>query len=263
MDIPMRNLRQDLESAVRIHRTRLATQEVREDFPLLRLNKSVHAYRIIATFQSIPVTQRMEVALAFVTTSGVTAGSGREQLLKQAFHLRRSRRTMDELDSMSLEPAPLDLDLDEDRYRELQGADILNALIRKTEESLGKAEIRKCFLARFREACEGEILPARRGGEFYELVEAVSGWNLVTRVEFGKEPLNQFNCTFQLKHDQLEEHMRFSLGGLLGLGDLRWNDIRQETLDEDAQKAVRLWGAMRQILTEIITGAESNSTRQT
>ena len=57
--------------------------------------------------------------------------------------------------------------------------------------------------------------------------------------------------------------MRFSLGDLLGLGNLRWNDIHLETLDEDAQKAVQLWGAMRQILTEIITGAESNPTRQT
>ena len=263
MDIPMRNLRQDLESAVRIHRTRLATQEVREDFPLLRLNKSIHAYRIVATFLSIPIKQRVEVALAFVTVAGVTAGSGHEQLLKQAFHLRRSRRSMDELDSMSLEPVSLDLDLDEDRYRELQGADIFSALIRKTEESLGKAEIRKCFLARFREACEGEILPARRGGELYELVEAVRGWNLVTRLEFGREPLNQFDCTFQLKHDQLEGRLRFSIGGLLGLGDLRWNDIHRETLDEDAQKAVRLWGAIRQIITEIITGAESKSTPQT
>lgn len=244
---------------MRIHRTRLATHEVREGFPLLRLIKSVHAYRIIATFQSVPVTQRMEVALAFVTASG-TAGRGREQLLKQAFHLRMSKRTIDELDSMSLEPTPLDLDLDEDRYRELQGADIFNALIRKTEESLGKAEIRKCFLARFRKACEGEILPARRGGELYELAEALSGWNLVTRLEFGGEPLNQFNCTFQLQHDQLERRLRFSIGGLLGLGELRWNDIRRETLDEDAQKAVQLWGAMRHILTEIITGAESNST---
>ena len=257
----MRNLRQDLENAVRIHRTRLATHEVREDFPLLRLNKSVRAYRFIATFQSIPLTQRMEVARAFVTAVGGIAGGSHEQLLRQAFHLRMSRRAMDELDSMSLEPTPLDLDLDEDRFRELQGADIFSALIRQTEESLGKAEIRKCFLARFRAACEGEILPARRGGEFYEMVEAVNGWNLVTRLEFGGQPLNQFDCTFQLKHDQLEGRLRFSTGGLLGLGDLRWSDIRRETLDEDAQKAVQLWGVMRQILTEIITGAESNSTQ--
>ena len=168
-----------MERAVRIHRTRLATYEVREDFPLLRLNKSVCAYRIIATFQTIPVTQRTEVALAFVSAIGGTTESGHEHLLKKAFHLRMSKRTIDELESMSLEPTPLDLDLDEDRYRELQGADIFTALIRQTGESLGKAEIRKCFLARFREACEGEILPAQRGGEHYEMVEAVSGWNLV------------------------------------------------------------------------------------
>ena len=258
----MRNLRQDMESVVRIHRTRLAAYEVREDFPLLRLNKSVRAYRIIATFQTIPVTQRTEVALAFVSEIGGTTESGHEHLLKQAFHLRMSKRMIDELESMSLEPTPLDLDLDEDRYRELQGADIFTALIRQTEESLGKAEIRKCFLARFREACEGEFLPAQRGGEHYEMVEAVSGWNLVTRLEFGGEPLNQFYCTFQMKHNQMEGHLRFSIGGLLGFGDIRWNDIRRETLDEDAQKAVQLWGAMRHILTEIIKQAESNSARQ-
>jgi hypothetical protein len=259
----MRNLREALESALRVHRTRMATYEIREDFPLLRLNKSVRAYRIIATFQSIPVKQRMEVALAFVTAVAASTETTREHLLKKAFHLRMSRRSMDELDSMSLEPTPLDLDLDEDRFRELQGADLFSALIRRTEEALGKAEIRKCFLARFREVGEGEFLPAQRAGEFYEMVEAVSGWNLVTRLEFGAEPLNQFDCTFQLKHQQLEGRARFSTGRLLGFADLRWNDIGRDTLDEDAQKAVQLWGAMRHILTEIIKGAESNSASQT
>ena len=81
-------------------------------------------------------------------------------------------------------------------------------------------------------------------------------------LEFGGEPLNQFYCASQLKHNQMEGHLRFSIGGLLGFGDIRWNDIRRETLDEDAQKAVQLWGAMRYILTEIINQAESNSARQ-
>jgi hypothetical protein len=255
----MGNLRQALDSAVRIQRVRLAAYEVRKDFPFLGLIKSIRAYRIIATFQSIPVKQRMEVALALVTaTVGITERE-HEYRLKQAFHLRMSKRTTDELDSMSLEPTSLDLDLDEDRFRELQGADILNALIRHSEESLGKAEIRKCFLARFRESCKAEILPTRRAGEFYEMVEEVSDWKLVTRLEFGGEPLNQFHCPFRLKHDQLEGHSRFSIGGLLGHGELRWDDIHRETLDADAQKAVQHWGALRHILTEIIKCTESNS----
>ncbi len=258
----MRNLRQDLENALRVHGTRLAAHEVREDFPLLRLNKSVRAYRIIATFLSIPARQRMEVALAFANAIGGSSARAHENLLKKAFHLRMSKRSMDELDSMSLEPTPLDLDLDEDRFRELQGADIFSALIRNTEGTLGKAEIRKSFLARFREACEGEILPGKRGGEFYAMSEVVAGWEMVTRLEFGREPLNQFDCTFELKHEQLEGRARFSMGGLLGFGDLRWNDIGRETLDEDAQKAVRLWVSMRHILTEIIKAAESNSESQ-
>jgi hypothetical protein len=259
----MRNPRQDLENALRIHRTRLATYEVREDFPLLRLNKSIYAYRTIAAFQTIPLKQRMEVAMALVTAAGSVAGSERDQLLRKAFNLRISKHTIDELESMSLEPTPLDLDLDEDRFRELQGGDIFSTLVRQTEVSLGKAEIRKCFLARFKETCEGEILPARRDGEFYEMAEVVSGWNLTTQLEFGGKPLNQFYCTFQLKHDLAEERLRFSAGRLLGLGDLRWNDIHRETLDEDAQMAVQLWSAMRHILTEIVKAADSNSTSQT
>ncbi len=258
----MSNLRPALESAVIVQRRRLAKYEVQEDFPLLRLNKSIHAYRIIATFQSIPIKQRMEVALALITATGSAAESDHERLLKRAFHLRKSKRTIDELESMSLEPTPLDLDLDEDRFRELQGADIFSALIRKTEESLGKAEIRKSFLARFRESCKEEFIAAKRAGEFYEMVELAGGWKLVTRLEFGAEPLNQFDCTFQLKHEQLEGRMRFSVGRLLGVGDLRWNDVRRETLEEDAQKAGQLWSAMRHTIMEIINGAESNSTSQ-
>ena len=259
----MRNPRQDLEIALRIHRARLATSEVREDFPLLRLNKSIYAYRAIAAFQSIPLPQRMEVAMALAAAAGSVAGSERDQLLRKAFNLRLSRRTIDELESMSLEPTPLDLDLDEDRFWELQGGDIFSALIRQTEVGPGKAEIRKCFLARFKETGQGEILPARRAGELYELAEVVSGWTLTTQLEFGGKPLNQFYCTFQLKHDLVEERWRFSAGRLLGLGDLRWNDIHRETLDEDAQMAVQLWSAMRHILKEIIKAADANATSQT
>ncbi len=242
----MNNFNHGLENALRIHRTRLATHEVQADFPLLRLNRSVLAYRSIATFETIPVAQRVETARALVSGGG---GTGRELLLRHAFHNRMSTRTAAELDAMSLEPTPLDLD--EDHYRELQGADLFNALIRQSEGHLRKAEIRKCFLARFRAACQSEILPSRRGGEVYEIVESVGRWNSVAYLSFGDD-LNQFNCTFRLKHDQLQGSLRFSLGGLLGLGDLRWNDIGRETLPEDAHKAVGLWVAMRSILFEIM-----------
>jgi hypothetical protein len=95
------------------------------------------------------------------------------------------------------------------------------------------------------------------------MIEEVSGWKLVTRLEFGAEPLNQFDCTFQLKHEQLEGRRRFSIGGLLGFGELRWNDIQRETLDQDAEKAVQFWRSLRNVVKEIIKGAELNSTRQT
>jgi len=101
--------------------------EVQADFPV-RLNKSVLAYWIIATFETIPVAQRVETARAFVSGG---AGSERELQLRRAFHRRISTRTVAELDSMSLEPTPLDLD--EDRYRELHGADLFNALLRQSE----------------------------------------------------------------------------------------------------------------------------------
>jgi len=247
------NFSHDLEPILRVHRTRLATQEVQTDFPLLRLNKSVLAYQTIATFETIPVAQRGEVARAFVSGN---AGTGRELQLRRAFHHRMSTHTVAELDSMSLEPTSLDLD--EDPYRELQGGDLLNALMRQSEGNLTKAEIRKCFLPRFRAACESEILPSRRGGELYEIVESVGRWNSVAYLSFGDD-LNQFNCTFRLKHAQLEGSLRFSLGGLLGLGDLRWNDITRETLPEDAHKAVGLWLAMRSILFEIMKESDSSS----
>jgi hypothetical protein len=162
-------------------------------------------------------------------------------------------RTVAELGAMSLEPTPLDID--EDYFREFQGGDLFNALIRQSEGHLRKAEIRKCFLARFRAASQSEILPSRRGAELYEIIEPVGSWNSVACLSFGDD-VNQFNCTFRLKHDQLPGSLRFSLGGLLGLGDLRWNDIRRETLAEDAHKAVGLWLAMRSILFEIMMGLD-------
>jgi hypothetical protein len=247
----MNNFNHNLENVLRPHRTRLATHEVQADFPLLRLNKSLLAYRIIATFETIPAAQRLETALAFV--SGNT-GTGGELLLRRAFQNRMSTRTVAELNSMSLEPTPLEID--EDYYRELQGADVFNALIRKVEGHLMKAEIRKCFLARFRTASESEILPSRRGGELYELAESMGRWHSVAYLSFGDE-LNQFNCTFRLKHEQLQGSLRFSLGRLLGFGELRWDDISRETLSEDAHKAVGLWVAMRSTLFEFMKESDN------
>jgi len=246
----MNNCNRSLESILRIHRTRLATDEVQADFPLLRLNKSVLAYRIIATFETIPVAQRVETARAFVS-SGV--GSPRELQLRHAFHNRMGKRTVDELRALSLEPIPLDQD--EDCYREVQGADLWNALIRQSEAHLSRTQIRKCFLARFRAASQSEILPSHRGAEVYEMVEPVGRWHSVAYLSFGDD-LNQFDCTFRLKH-ALHGSLRCSLGGLLGLGDLRWNDINRETLSEDAHKAVGLWVAMRSILSEIMQESDN------
>jgi hypothetical protein len=191
----MNNFNHNSENVLRLHRTRLATHEVQADFPLLRLNKSVLAYRIIATFETIPAAQRLETAWAFV--SGNT-GTGGDLLLRRAFQNRMSTRTVAELNSMSLKPTPLDID--GDYYRELQGADVFNALIRQVEGRLTRGEIRKCFLARFRAASESEILRSRRGGELYEIVESMGRWHLVAYLSFGVE-LNQFNCTFRLKND--------------------------------------------------------------
>jgi len=246
----MNNFSNNLENLLRRHRTRLATHEVEMDFPLLRLNKSVLAYRLIATFETIPVAQRVETARAFVS-GGI--GTETEHQLRRAFHNRMRTRTVAELRAMSLEPTPLDPD--DDCYRELQEADLLNTLVRQSEGDLSKSEIRKCFLARFRTACESEILPSRRGAEVYEIVEHVGRWHSVARLSFGDD-LNQFDCTFRLKHPS-HGSLRFSLGGLLGLGDLRWNDITRETLSQDAHKAVGLWLAMRSTLFEMMNEADN------
>ncbi len=127
--------------------------------------------------------------------------------------------------------------------------------MRQSEADLSKIEIRKCFLARFRAAAQSEILPSRRGAEAYEIVESVGSWHSVAYLSFG-DHLNQFNCTFRLKHP-VHGSMRFSLGGLLGVGDLRWNDISRETLSEDAHKAVGLWVAMRSTLFEIMRESDN------
>src|SRR3989442_5576693 len=183
----MSNVNQSLETVLRLHRTRLATREVQADFPLLRLNKSVLAYRIIATFQTIPVAEREEVARAFASGG---AGIPRELQLRHAFQNRMRKRTVDELRALSLEPTSLDPD--EDCYREVQGADLWNALIRQSEAHLSRTQIRKCFLARFRAASQSEILPSHRGAEVYEMVEPVGRWHSVAYLSFGDD-LNQFD----------------------------------------------------------------------
>jgi hypothetical protein len=258
----MYNLKAHFEAALCTHRKRTATYEIREDFPLLRSVKSVNAYRIVATFQSIPAIERLKVAMAFLTPIHDAIEGRPEQIIKRAFHLRMSKRTIEELEFMAMGPTPLDLSLEEDQYRELRGDDILSALIQQTEKPVARVVLRKAFLTRFGQACQLEIVPSRRANEVYEMTEAVARWTLLTRLEFGGKPLNQFDCSFRLKHDQLEGRVRISLGGLLGFGDLRWNDIRRETLDDDAQKAVQSWGATRRILMEIIKHTDSTCTRE-
>jgi len=242
----MSTLKQDLEKALRKYRPRLATAEVRADFPRLRLNKSLLAYRSIATFQTIPLAQRLEVARVLVSESRTV---GDERLLAQAFNSRMFHRSTAELASMALDPIPLDLD--DDHFGQLEAADTFRTLMRNDEEKIGKEVIRKCFLARLRDACVTDILPSKRGGEHYESDEVVDGWTVQTRLEFG-EALNQFNCAFRLRHVELDGAFSFTLGGLLGLGDLRWNDISRESLQEDAHKAVGLWVAMRAVIFEIV-----------
>ena len=247
----MGNTQNELENLLRLHRIRLATREVREDFPLLRLHKSIEAYQIIATFHTIPVAQRMEVIREHF--AGSTA---RDQRLRRAFLKRQSSRSIDQLEAME----PTALDLDEERcWQNRERNDLLDALIRQSERHLGKAEIRRCFLARFRDAAQSEILspgPVKGGADRHEMAESLGSWNLVTGLEFGGLG-NQYHCNFSLKHDHLDKPLRIlSVGGLLGFSDLRWNDITHETLQDDAQKAVQLWVEARRFLTEFMKDPE-------
>ena len=242
----MNGLDQKLIAAVSFHRRRLALYEVREDFPLLRLNKSIEAYKIIATFQTIPVSARESTALAM---AGFGGSNEQKAAVRRAFYARMSPCTLAELNAMSFDPSPLDLEVSESS--EVHVGDEFMAALRTHEERLSKAEIRRRFLEQLRLSFEAKISPMGRSTSLYESVNPIASWALVTRLCFGGFP-NQFECSIQLKHESLEGNWIFSLGSMLGFGGLAWDDVGRVSLEDDSKMAVEHCRALQSIFTEII-----------
>ena len=242
----MSELNQKLINALNFRRRRLASYEIREDFPLLRLNKSIEAYKIIATFQTIPISARESTALAM---AGFGGSIEREAAVRRAFYARMSPCTLAELNAMSFDPTPLDLEVPETSVAQV--GDEFVAGLRTHDERLSKAEIRRRFLAHLRSSFEAKISPMGRSVSLYESVELIGNWALATHLCFGGF-LNQFECSVQLKHERLEGNRIFSLGSMLGFSRLTWDDVSRVSLEEDAKKAVEHCRALRSIFTEII-----------
>ena len=240
----MSDLKEKLAKAFRLHCGRLSEYEVREDFPLLRLNKSVQAYRIIATFHTMPFGERLEM----VAVSEDDQRCERQKMLRQAFYNRMDTHTIAELNDMANSPAPLQPGPPATVH---QAQDGFRVFLRRYQERLPRAEIRRCFLARLREVYESKIRPCGRRGPLYEATTPVGKWDLVTRLDFGGS--YQFRYDFIIRHEQLEDLPFLSLGYVLGFGDvLGWDDVTRGTLEEDAQKAARLCAAMHSFFREII-----------
>jgi len=72
--------------ALRVNRAKLAHDEVTQDFPLLRLNKSTEAYRIIASYLTVPLEERLVTALAFATFD--SERTDQQRILVEAFRSR-------------------------------------------------------------------------------------------------------------------------------------------------------------------------------
>jgi len=236
------NLEDKLTDALSTHAARIAISEVEDDFPLLRLNKSVHAYLTIATFMTIPPEQRTEVAVACAMRR-----TPEQMAVVAAFQNRMEPRTLAQLRQMAIRPTPLEAGEPKGIPR---GDDFLIAQLRRLQEGLRKAEIRRCFMSRLRERYEDKLRPSGKSTVLYESVRPVGDWRLETCLDFGGS--YQFRCDFRLKHEELESHGLYSLGYVLGFGGGGWDDVRRATLEADAEKALRLCQALRSFFSNVL-----------
>ena len=238
----MSNLEDKLTEALSTHAARVAISEVEEDFPLLRLNKSVDAYRAIATFMTIPPEQRTEVAVACAMRR-----TPEQMAVVEAFRNRMEPRTLAQLRQMATRPAPLEAGAP----RGIPvGDDFIIAHLRRLPEGLTKAEIRRCFMSRLREGYGDKLRPSGKSTVLYESVSPVGDWRLVTCLDFGGS--YQFRCAFRLKHEEIEGYGLYSLGYVLGVGGANWDDVRRATLEADAEKALKLCQALRSFFSNVL-----------
>ena len=247
------NLSADLRRAMDLQFARLMSYELKEDFPMLRLHKSVQAYRIIATFQTIPLNRRMEAALACTPSS--QPKTERQMGLRQAFFNRKESHTLAELNAMSFDP--MQLDPQSEPCDEMQAGDEFATLVRQSQERLMKREIVHQFLTAVKSGYEPVVQRCHDGPSLYEAFTELGSWDLTTRLDFG-EAYYRFNCSFSVRHQKTGESVWFTPGGLVGFGDiLGWDDVTRDTLEQDAAKALQLCLAIRSFITNIVRGTGS------
>ncbi len=238
----MSNLEHKLIEALSTHAGKVAMSEVEDDFPLLRLNKSVHAYLTIATFMTIPPEQRIEVAVACAMRR-----TPEQMALWEAFRNRMEPCKLAQLRQMATRPTPLEAG----GPRGIPvGDDFVIADLRRRQDGLTKAEIRRCFMSRLREGYGDKLRPSGKSTVLYESVRPVGDWRLVTCLDFGG--WCQFRCDFRLKHEEIEGYSLYSLGYVLGFGGASWDDVRRATLEADADKALRLCQALRSFFSNVL-----------
>jgi hypothetical protein len=244
----MSDLNVRIDEAMEVHFSKHMAYEIKEDFPMLRLYKSTWAYRMIATFQTIPLNRRMEAGRAVVPS--IHPKSEKEKVLRESFYRRMNSNTLAELNAMSFDPSELELELSPSY--DMQSGDEFVTLLRTHEEKLSKGEIRDCFVGHLRESYESSLKTRGRKGLLYEATSTLEDWNLNTKLDFGGG--YQFNCEFILRRDRFEKEFSFSSGSFYGYGDvLGWDDVSRETLDQDAKQAVQLCICIRRFLFDIVS----------
>jgi hypothetical protein len=225
------------------------THELKEDFPMLRLHKSIEAYRIVAAFKTVPQSQRLEIGLAHAPNS--QPKTERQRGLRQAFFNRTHGHTLAELNAMSFDPVLLEPEYETGPG---QGGDEFVNLVRRTQERLTKREIIREFSAALQAGYEPVLPRCREGPSLYEATTELGNWNLTTHFDFGGE--FQFDCRFSLRHQKSNESVIFTPARLFGFGDLlQWDDVTRATLEQDATKALHMCLAIRAFIKSIVTEA--------
>jgi hypothetical protein len=244
----MSDLNDRVNEVMDIHFFKLMSYEIKEDFPMLRLHKSNQAYRIIGTFQTIPLGQRMEVGAALVPSR--QAKSERQKALRESFYQRMNSNTLAELNAMSFDPA--ELEIETSSSFDLQAGDECVTAACAHLKRLSKGEFRKHFVDSLKEKYEKSLKSVGRSGTIYEGITPLNDWKLTTQIGFGGE--YQFTCHFVLVHERVDRQLWFSTGSLFGFGDvLGWDDVNPDTIGQDCHRAAQLCLSIRQFLFNIVS----------
>lgn len=217
----------------------LAKDEVEHGFPLLRLNYSTEADRIVATFQTLPLGERLETALSLATLQ--PERTVQQEKLVEAFRARKMGHSLPELEGMAIQPLGLH---GEETGSHVVGTEVEMALSRHAALPLKKTDLRRCFLARLRSDYEQNMIS--EGVMEYKCLARIGDWRVLTIFDFGG--VFQFRVGYMLEHPQLPigPHLGgATLGSMLGFAELGWDSVTSENLAAAAGDAAKLCSEMR------------------